>query len=78
MVRGSDGSVHLSRQQSEAGVRVFGTWRTAQVPRDQRAAGHRPHDLPPHGLLRIHDLSAEGLELNEQDIHNCIYVYALG
>ncbi len=51
------------RQQSEAGVRVFGAWRTAQVPRDQRAADHRPHDLRPHGLLRIHDLSAEGLEI---------------
>lgn len=52
--------LHHPRQQSEAGVGVFGSRGAAQVSGNQRAAIHRPHDLHPYGLLSLHDVGAEG------------------
>lgn len=63
VVRGGDGALHLPRQQPEGGVGLRGARRAAQVPGHQGAEGDRLHDLRPHGLLRLHDVCAEGQRL---------------
>lgn len=62
VVRGGHRALHLPRQQPEAGVRVLGSWRAAQVPGHPGAALHWAHDLHADGLLRLHDVRAEGQE----------------
>lgn len=52
--------LHLSRQQPEGGVWLLCSGRTAQIPGHSGTADHRTHDLCPHGLFCLHDLSAEG------------------
>ena len=68
MVRRSHRALHLPCQQPEAGVRVFGPRRAAQVPGHPRAALHGPHDLHPDGLLCLHDLCAKGQWMNSKKI----------
>lgn len=60
LVRGRHCALYHPRQQLETRVRVLGSGGAAQVSRHQRAALHRPHDLHAHGLLRLHDVRAEG------------------
>lgn len=60
LVRGSHCAVHLSCQQPETGVGERSSGRAAALPGHQRAAAHRPDDLPAHGMLRVHDWSPAG------------------
>lgn len=60
VVRGCHRPLHLAREQLEAGVWVLSTWRAAQVPGNQRATLHRPHDLRAHGLLCLYDFCPKG------------------
>lgn len=53
-------ALHLSRQQPEGGVWLLCSRRTAEIPGHSGTADHRTHDLCPHGLFCLHDLSAEG------------------
>lgn len=64
VVRGSHRALHLAREQPEAGVGVLGSRGTAQIPGHPGATLHRPHDLHSDGLLCLHDLCAEGQEIN--------------
>lgn len=60
LVRSCHRTLNHPRQQPKAWIRVLGSRGAAQIPRNQRAALYRPHDLHPHGLLCLHDICAEG------------------
>lgn len=60
LVRRRHRPLHLPREQPEGGVGLLGPGSAASLPGHPGAAGHRLHDLCPHGLLRVHDLSAQG------------------
>lgn len=60
MVCGSNRAVHLSCQQSEAGVRECSSWRAASLSGHQRAETHRPAYLSVDGLLCVHDQGSAG------------------
>lgn len=55
VVRSSDRSVNLPRQQSKTGVGKRRSWRAAAFPGHQRAATNRPAHLPSYGLLSVYD-----------------------
>lgn len=60
VVRGRHRALHLPCQQPEGGIGVRGARRAAQVPGHPRAEGDRLHDIRPDGLLRLHDVCAQG------------------
>lgn len=68
VVCGRDRAVHQSREQFETRVSVFGTRGAAEVSRHSRAACDGSCYLSPHGLLCLHDLSAEGLQLSSNQL----------